>query len=185
MGELCNSEEVVTADDAILENPNLKKNREFSSSTKTCITKTKPSPTYHTNEKHMTCSSSPTKNNFCLDDEISFESAVNDFNSVAKDVQRICTSDLSERDQNNFTTDLHDPSCIFHEVEIEKNTQSHELHGKGQETYISGVKYIDSVSSSGSSYNGEETEQISNEKLDTRSEEVCSLQPFEGNYLSV
>ncbi|CAH1159634.1 unnamed protein product [Phaedon cochleariae] len=50
----------------------------------------------------------PTKNNHCSDgeplDRISFESAVNDFNSVVEDVQKFCASDSLKRNRKTAET---------------------------------------------------------------------------------
>lgn len=181
MKEILKNGEVTTSTVGVIEKNDFDINKKLSSSTtKSFSTNTDPSP-HHTDENIVTCSSSGTKNNFCLDDKISFETAVSDFNSVVEDVQKICNTNSpkginDQQDQNN----------TFHKVEIKQTPQSHDFnYNESKRSTISRLDYIDSGTSTttDSSDSDEEKELIVNENFGTISEEICSLQPNEGNYL--
>lgn len=170
---------------AVVEKKNVDVNKDLSSSPKSSNTKTNSSPC-HPDEKHVTCSSSAPKNNFCLDDKISFESAVNDFNNVVEDVQKICNTNLPKGNPYSITTiqDKQDRNHIFHKLEIKQNLQNHGHHDNElNRLTISSLGYIDSPITTESSDSHEEKELIVNENVTTISEEICSLQSHEGNYL--
>lgn len=182
MRELCRNGTVVAAVITVLEKHNIDINKQFSSSTKTPTTETHSSSSCLTDENHLTCSSSETKNNVCLDDEISFESAVKDFNSVAEDVQKICTYNTLTRKRNNTTTDLLSQKRTFHDVEFEQNLEKHEL---GDNSPLVGAVYSDSATTSSSkksSDSDEEREFIINDNLETISEEINGSRSYQGNY---
>lgn len=183
MKEILKNEQVVASVAAVFEKKNVDANKQLSSSTKSFNADTDPSP-YHTDGIIVTCSSSGTKNNFCLDDKISFETAVNDFNSVVEDVQKICNTNSPKGNQYCVTTinDRQDQDHIFHKVEIKQTPQSHDLHcSETQKSAISGSDYTETTTESSDS--DEEKQLIVNENFDTISEEICRFQPNEGNYL--
>lgn len=184
MGKMCQSGAVVAAVVAVLEKQNNNINQCFSSSTKTSDTKKNSSPYYDSDESNVSCSSSVTKNNLCLVDEFSFESAVNDFNSVAEDVQKICTSNSLKRDQHNIITDLQDKNVVFHDVEFEQNPQNRELNNRGQETPpLSGAVYSESANADKKSSDSDgERDPIISDNLATISEEISSSQSCQGNH---
>lgn len=148
--------------------------------TKTFITTTNPSM-YFTDEKHVTRSDSIPKNNFCLGDEIAFESAVKDFNSVVEDVEKICTKNSSietpKRIRNRVTTDQRNSDRAFQE----DSHQTPREQNEGDETRQ--ISYSASSCSERSDSNEEKEESIVNGNLVSASDQIYDLHYDQGKYL--
>ncbi|KAJ8942901.1 hypothetical protein NQ314_009876 [Rhamnusium bicolor] len=183
MREECNGGAVVAAVVAVLEKQSLNGTKQFSTTSITLpLGKKDPSlQTEHSmqDENKSTCSNSNSKNSHCLDDQISFELAVKDFNSVAEDVQKICATDSLKRTRDNTKTDIQN-QCSFHDVEINGSCNHNELNQ--QESSNSDITDGDVSSDSDSSDSDEEREHVISEGLATITEELSSAHSYQGRY---
>ncbi|KAG5883909.1 hypothetical protein JTB14_032133 [Gonioctena quinquepunctata] len=202
MREVCKSGTVVAAVVAVLEKQKFDNNdsdkRQFSSAetnkTPSIENGEDPSlPRQGTLDRNKTCSSSPTKNSRrCLDDEISFESAVKDFHSVAEDVQNFCTTNSLKRCHDRVKTESQgDQRRLCHEVvEYKCNGVRHNSHGgvhygsdedRTNRAYSEGSDSDDSDGSGcDSSDSDEEKEHVISEGLATITEELSSVHSYQG-----
>ncbi|XP_074037657.1 liprin-beta 1 isoform X2 [Leptinotarsa decemlineata] len=193
MREVCKSGPVVAAVVAVLEKQNLNGKRQFTAPNKAPPIADKDSPPpgqgapLHVDE-NKTCSNFETKNSRCLDDQISFESAVNDFNSVAEDVQNFCATDSLSRGQHRAKTEPRE-NGHFHEVEFNGVLRlNHGVgigHGEGVDRALGLDSASDSDDSSSSecatsSDSDEEKEHVISEGLATITEELSSVHSYQG-----
>lgn len=159
MREVCKGSAVVAAVVAVLEKQNLNGTRRFPATSKTVLSSTR--------ERAMPESEgSPSQNSLYGDDQLSFESAVKDFDSVAEDVEKICATDSLKRVRN---------------AETEHRVQNGGFvagDGGGSSDETDSDEGSDSESDS-----EEEREHVISEGLATIAEELSSAQSYQGTAL--